>query len=184
MCFKINLSLFICLLLFPICAMAQIDEPDFVGDAYLIGGTGEVTPLDKELAAYTRGISWSANSFDAVSLEIVGGKARTRVSQGSTFKLLVRAVDNNSDPLSIITIYRLKASKKKRTTVLSENNAGTMMKSRTHTKNQLVFSGKKYGTSSYLITISGAEPGEYGIMVANPNSVDEKKSVVSCFGVD
>ena len=58
------------------------------------------------------------------------------------------------------------------------------MKSRTHTKNQLVFSGKKYGTSSYMIAIDDVPAGEYGIVIANPNSVDEKRTIVSCFGVD
>ena len=163
---------------------AQDKEPEFIGEAFLLDEQGSYTQLDKEMAAYTRGISFRENSFDALSLEITGGKAQTRISKEQPLTLIVRAADNNSDPLSIVRIYRLRAKKKKRTTVLSENNSGTLLKSRTHTKNQLSFTGKKYGTSSYLLSIKDIEAGEYGIVVTNPNNVDEKRVIVSCFGVD
>lgn len=184
MCFKFKLLFFASLLLQSFSAAAQTNEPDFIGEAYLLSDQGERTPLDKEIAAYTAGVSWKANSWNALSLEITGGKAQTRVTQGRPIKLIVRAKDNNSDPLSFIKVYRLKAKKKKRMTVLSEDNSGTLMKSRTHTKNQLSFIGEKYGTSSYLLTIKGVETGEYGIVVSNPNNIDEKRTIVSCFGVD
>ncbi len=184
MCFKINFVLFVCLLLQSVSAAAQTDEPDFVGEAYLLSEQGEKTPLDKEIAAFSKGMSWKANSWNALSLEVAGGKAQARVVQGHPVKLVVRAMDNNSDPLSIIQIYRFQAKKKKRLTVLSEDNSGTLMKSRTHTKNQLSFSGKKYGNSSYLLTINGIEKGEYGVFVSNPNTLTEKRAVISCFGAD
>ena len=165
-------------------SIAQEVEPDFIGEVYIIDDQGESQQLDKEIAAFTRGVSWKANSWDALSLEIEGGKASTRIACKSTIKLIVRAADNNSDPISIIKIYRLNAKKKKRTTILSENNSGTLMKSRTHTKNQLPFSGKKFGKSSYLLTIKDIKSGEYGITVVNPNNIDEKQTIISCFGVD
>ena len=46
------------------------------------------------------------------------------------------------------------------------------------------FTGKKYGESSYLLTINNIASGEYGITINNPNTVDEKMLIVSCFGVD
>lgn len=184
MCFKFNFLFFVWILFQSVPAVAQTNEPDFIGEAYLLNDQGERTPLDKEVAAYTKGISWKANSWNALSLEVAGGKAQTRVAQGHPVKLVVRAMDNNSDPLSIIKIYRLRAKKKKRVTVLSEDNSGTLMKSRTHTENLLSFVGQKYGSSSYLLTINGIEKGEYGIVVSNPNNIDEKRTVLSCFGVD
>lgn len=184
MYFKFNLLFFVYLLFQSVSAIAQTNEPDFIGETYLLSNQGEEILLDKEIAAYTKGVSWKANSWNALSLEIAGGKARTRVVQGSSVKLVVRAMDNNSDPLSFIKIYRLQAKKKKRMTVLSEDNSGTLMKSRTHTKNLLSFVGKKYGKSSYLLIINSIERGEYGIVVLNPNNVDEKQTVISCFGVD
>jgi len=163
---------------------AQENEPEFIGEAYIVESQGSIKQLDKEIASFTRGISWKANSWDALSLEVEGGAAKSRISKCQSVKLVVKASDNNSDPLSIINIYRFRSKKKKRVTVLSENNSGTLMKSRTHTKNQLSFTGKKYGTSSYLLTIDNIDLGEYGIVVTNPNNVDEKRIVISCFGVD
>lgn len=185
MCFKFNYLWVLVLSLFSsLSVMAQDNEPEFVGEAYLMDGQGDYKQLDKEMAAYTRGISFKANSWDALSLEVPGEKAQLRIPQGQTLQLVVRAVDNNSDPLSIVSIYRLQSKRKKRKTILSENNAGTLMKSRTHTKNLVAFQGKKYGKCSYLLTINNIEKGEYGIVVLNPNNVDEKRVIVSCFGVD
>ena len=67
---------------------------------------------------------------------------------------------------------------------MSEDNSGTLMKSRTNSKDMVRFNGKKYGESSYLIELKNLKPGEYGIIVSNPNNRDEKRTVVSCFGVD
>lgn len=82
MCFKFKFLFFVSLLLQSFSAAAQTNEPDFIGEAYLLSDQGERTPLDKEIAAYTAGVSWKANSWNALSLEITGGKAQTRVTQG------------------------------------------------------------------------------------------------------
>lgn len=184
MYFKNSIFLVVLCFLFQQFAVAQVKEPDFIGDAYWLNDAGKMIPLDKEIAAYTLGTSFQENSWKALSLEINGGKAQTRIEAGNPIKLIVRAHDNNSDPLSFISICRFQAKKKKRITVLSEDNSGTFMKSRTHTKNQLFFVGEKYGNASYLLLINNVEPGEYGVVVANPNNVDQKRTVVSCFGVD
>ncbi len=159
-------------------------EPDFIGEAYLLKADGSFVQLDKEIGDFTSGISWSHNSFNALSLKIDGGNAQSRFTSNEPLQLVVRAVDNNSDPLAIISIYKLKASKKKRTFLLGEDNSGTLMKSRTNSKGMIRFSGQKYGTSSYLITLKDLEAGEYGIIVSNPNNRDEKRVIVSCFGID
>ena len=170
--------------LFSVNIYAQTPEPEFVGEAYWEKEDGSFILLGKEYGAYTRGISMKANSFDALSLELDGRNAKTRVPAGQTMRIIVRATDNNSDPLSIINVIRFDSKKNKRTTVLSENNSGTLMKSRTNNKNQMMFNGKKYETTSYLIQIDCLEEGEYGIIVSNPNGLDQKRTIVSCFGVD
>lgn len=163
---------------------AQVKEPDFIGNAFVLESENSYEDLDKEFGDFTSGISFSSNSWSAQSLEISGGEAQTRFSSEEPIKLVVRAADNNSDPLSIISIYKLKSKRKKRTVALSENNSGTLMKSRTHSKNMVNFNGKKYGESSYLLTLKGLEPGEYGVIVSNPNNRDEKRVIVSCFGIN
>src|SRR5688572_25386697 len=149
-------------------AMAQVSEPEFIGEAFLLKPDNSSVQLDKEIGDYTSGVSFASNSWNALSLEIAGGKAQTRFSSNEPLQLVVRGVDNNSDPLSIITIYKFKADKNKRYVVISKDNTGTVMKSRTVSKDMIRFSGKKYGTSSYLISLKGLIPGEYGIIVSNP----------------
>lgn len=159
-------------------------EPDFVGEAYLINPDGTNTALNKEIAGFTQGISFKSNSYNALSLEIPGAHAQLRIPNNQNLQIVVRAVDNQADPLSIITLYKLDAKSKKRTTLLSKDNSGTLLKSRTNIKNQVPVTGKKFGTSSYLLNIQNLTPGEYGLMVNNPNNVDEKRTIISCFGVD
>lgn len=159
-------------------------EPEFIGEAYFVASDGGVGKLEKEIGAFTSGISWSSNSWNAQSLEIAGGRSQTRFAYGRPLRLVVRAVDNNSDPLTIISIYKFKASKKTRTVLLGKDNSGTFLKSRTNAKDLVRFEGQKHGASSYLILLDALTPGEYGIVVSNPNARDEKRIVVSCFAVD
>jgi len=159
-------------------------EPEFIGEVYSLKSDGTFVQLDKEIGDFTSGISWSSNSFNALTLKIEGGSAKTRFPSNEPLQLVVRAVDNNSDPLSIISIYKFKANKNKRTFLLGKDNSGTLLKSKTNSKGIIRFTGKKYGISSYLITLNDLEAGEYGIVVSNPNSRDEKRTIVSCFGID
>ena len=46
------------------------------------------------------------------------------------------------------------------------------------------FTAEKYGENSYYLTFGDAPAGEYGIIVTNPNNVDEKMIIVSAFGID
>ena len=77
---------------------AQVSEPDFVGEAYQLKNDGSNVSLDKEIADYTAGMSWSSNSLNALSIEIREGKAQTRFSSSENLNIVIRAVDNNTDP--------------------------------------------------------------------------------------
>ena len=162
---------------------AQVTEPDFIGEVLLLNEDSSLTQLDKEIGDLVSGISWATNSWDALTLEVNGGKSQLRLKLKS-LQLIVRAVDNNSDPLSIISIYKFKTKKRKRTVLLSENNSGTLLKSKTHSENIIRFSGKRYGNSSYIINLEDLETGEYGVLVLNPNSNDQKRIVISCFSIN
>lgn len=172
------------LLVLPSSIFSQVFEPEFVGEAYWVKGEGDFVKLGKEFGAYTEGISWKSNSWDALSLELTGPNANLRIPADENIRIIIRGVDNSSDPLSIIKVIKFDAKKKKRSTVLSEDNSGTLMKSRTNVKNQMMFDGKKHGSSSYMISLDALQKGEYGVIISNPNSVDQKRTVVACFGVD
>ena len=53
-----------------------------------------------------------------------------------------------------------------------------------NTMDYLRFSAEKYGESSYRLTFDERPAGEYGIIVSNPNNVDEKMVIVSTFAID
>ena len=53
-----------------------------------------------------------------------------------------------------------------------------------NTMDYLRFSAEKYGESSYRLTFDERPAGEYGIIVSNPNNVDEKMVIVSAFAID
>lgn len=158
-------------------------EPEFIGEVNALKSDGAFVSLDKEIGDFKSGFSWSHNSAKATWLVIAGGGAKSRFRSGDKLELVVRAVDNNSDPLTIVTIYRFKAKKKSRSVLLGEDNSGTLLKSRTNSDDIIRFRGKKFGTTSYLIALNDLPVGEYGIVVANPNNRDEKRSVVSCFAI-
>lgn len=162
----------------------QSNEPEFIGEASAKRPDGSVVQLDKEIGDFTSGISWSANSWNALSLKVAGGRSRSRFPAKEPLELIVRAVDHNSDPLTIVAIYKFKAKKDSRSVLLGKDNSGTFLRSSTNSKDMLRFSGKKYGTSSYLIALKDLTAGEYGIVVSNPNNRDEKRVVVSCFAID
>ena len=165
------------------CSFAQeVQEPDFIGEALLVQDQTNV-PLDKEYARFKSGVSLAHNSWNALSLYIDGKSANCRTKEG-TVNIIVKAADNNSDPMAVIIIYKLKSKSKKRTVTLSADNSDQLFhSSKTFTKDMMKYSGKKYGSSSYLIT-TNLKAGEYAILVKNPNNVDEKSAVVSCIGID
>lgn len=163
---------------------AQITEPKFIGEAVMVLPDSTSKKLDKEFAQFRSGISWSTNAWDALYLKIESGKAALRLPKGSQPIIIVKAADNNSDPMSIINVYKFKAKKNKRETMIARSNEGTTGSSYNVTKNLIPFSGDKYGDSSYIIELPQLEPGEYGIIVTNPNSLDQKRAVVSCFAID
>lgn len=160
----------------------EVQEPDFIGESLLVLDQTTV-PLDKEYARFKSGVSFAHNSWNARSLYIDGKAANCRTKEGN-INLIVKAADNNSDPMSVIIIYKLKSNTKRRTVTLSADNSDQLFhSSKTFTKDMMKYSGKKYGESSYLIT-TNLKAGEYAILVKNPNNVDEKSAVLSCIGVD
>lgn len=161
---------------------AQVHEPEYIGESFLLMEDSLTISFDKEIADFTSGVVWS--SWNAHSIEIRNSTAETRFSSNEPLKIVVRAGDNNSDPLTIISIYKFKVKTNKRTVILSEDNSGTFKKSKTNSKDIVRFNGNKFGNSSYIIELKNLKAGEYGIIVSNPNSRDSKRTVVSCFGID
>lgn len=161
---------------------AQMVEPEFVGEVGYFTKDGALEIVDKEFGNYRNAISFRSNSFNTLGIYIEGGNATTRFDKGNV-KLIVRCADNNSDPMSIIRVYKFISKKNKRIVELAVDNSGTWLNSKELSKNYVKFKSKKFGLSSYEIEFP-IEAGEYGVSIVNPNDMDEKHQIVYCFGVD
>jgi len=82
--------------------------------------------------------------------------------------------------MSIIQVIKLKSKRKFREAIVSTSNTFGTNKS---TLEVIPFKAEKYGESSYLIDLDKKLKGEYGIVVTNPNNVDERITVVSTFSI-
>lgn len=165
---------------------AQQLEPEFVGEVNYLKSATSVVPLEKQRSVLKTkaGASVYLTGLGKVKskINIAGGSSPVRVAATDAMQFIVRAVDNNSDPMSIVNVFRFKAnSKARKAEVSSASSFGGVSE---NNLDYIPFTAKKYGENSYLITLTGMQAGEYGITVSNPNAKDEKSLIVSCFGVD
>lgn len=175
-------------LAFTLCAHAQtenIPEPEFIGECVIIKADNSVTKLEKQLATNrsvaSTGLILTGIGKARKQIQIDGCCANVNFSKNDDVKFIVRNVDNLSDPLAVIQVFKFEKKKKyRRAELASQHSFGTQ---KTNNLDYVSFSGKKHGESSYLIKLDRIEPGEYAIVVTNPNALDEKQTVVSTFAV-
>lgn len=126
-------------------------------------------------------IAGFAASKSKTKVLVEGGSASVRFDAAQPIALIVRAKDNKADPMSIVRVFRMKSTKKNRSAVISAVGSFSV---NSNTMDYLRFSAEKYGESSYRLTFDERPAGEYGIIVSNPNNVDEKMVIVSAFVID
>ena len=164
----------------------EIPEPEFVGEVVAILPDGNTTNLEKEqVVTRTRANAGALIAgIGKVKTKIVieSPSASVRLKPTDEIKLIVKAVDNQGDPLSIIKIFSFDVTKTKRLAeIASMSTFGSMKNNKLE---YLRFSAEKYGNQSYLITLKDKPKGEYGITVSNPNQKDEKEIIVSTFAIE
>ncbi len=172
-----------------ICAKAQVTvaEPEFAEQVLVLTSDSEGTLLPRE--------SGAIKTKAAASLYLTGiGKVKSRITlNGPTSqvkvantgvtRLIVRAIDNNTDPKSFISVFKFEAKSKKRQAQIAE--VGTFTGSSVNSLSNIDFNAKKYGESSYLIVIDGLDSGEYGILLGDPNNLTEKNQFkVTTFAIE
>ena len=169
-------------------------EPEFIGEIVTVRPDGTVAKLEKQSVQMRTRANASAVIFGIgkakTKLIIEGPKAGVRLTAGQPASFIVRAVDNATDPMSIINVFRFghalvfrfEAKKDKRMAEMASVSSFGSVKS--NKLERLSFTGRKFGESSYLITLDETPAGEYGITVSNPNNLDEKQVIVSTFAID
>jgi len=167
-------------------AQGFVKEPDFIGEAFILKADSTSLKLEKETVKIKTkaGASMYIVGIGKVKskIEVDGCCSNSRTSSNNDLKIVVKSVDNLTDPLSIISLFKFDDKKKVRKAELS--SAGTFSGGSNNNLDYVEFVGEKFGESSYLITITSIDIGDYGKIVRNPNSLDEKSTIVSTFGVD
>lgn len=183
---KLLFSLFIGSVLTINIQAQKIDEPDFVGECILVKQDESTTPLEKHLSqnrvVASTGLILTGIGKVRSQIQIEGCCSATKIKKNEEIKFVIKNVDNLTDPLSIIQIFKMEVKKKYRRAELAA--VSSLGSAKSNNLDYVQFSGKKFGTSSYLVKLaSNLEPGEYGITISNPNSLDQKQTIVSTFAV-
>ncbi len=163
----------------------EFEEPEFIGECLLIKSDGTAVPLEKQLSqsrtVASTGLIMTGIGKVRNQIQIDGCCSSIKIHRNDDIKIIIKNSDNLSDPLSIIKIFKFEKKKKfRRAEVAAVSSLGSAKR---NNLDYVSFTGKKYGTSSYILTLGSLEPGEYGITISNPNNIDEKQTVVSAFAV-
>lgn len=105
--------------------------------------------------------------FEGMDIVFKGKSSTYVVPGGKELNILYRSSSNENDPQDMIRFVKFNSSSKERK-IRWLNYSSSLLNTEEATKNGfLPFSAKKYGKSSYLITIPAniIEKGEYGIVV-------------------
>lgn len=107
--------------------------------------------------------------YEGWDITFEGKNSTYSISAGEYINIIYREADNLTDPQELLRVVRLGNGKKDRKIRWKTMSYG-LLGSKDATKNgYLPFEGKKYGESSYLITIPGSslEKGEYAIITGS-----------------
>ena len=114
-----NIYLLMFCMLFCLTGSAQIyvSEPDFVGEVVAISDDGNATPLGKVNAQ----VKIKDQLMGLEKKLYVNGKTSPVRLKSGKIQLIVRAVDNNTDPMSIIRVFEFSVGKTRKATMEKEN---------------------------------------------------------------
>ena len=131
---------------------------------------GALTGL--KVAGTASSVASTASSVSAlagsVGMDIIfPGKSSsyTYTSKGGDIRLLIKGENNEQDPMGIYRIVRFNSSKKERRIQWMELEPAVLGSAEAKKGGYVTFTGHKFGTQSYLLTIPAVEveAGEYGI---------------------
>lgn len=122
-------------------------EPEFIGEIVTVRPDGTVAKLEKQSVQMRTRANASAVIFGIgkakTKLIIEGPKAGVRLTVGQPASFIVRAVDNATDPMSIINVFRFEAKKDKRMAEMASVSSFGSVKS--NKLERLSFTGRKFG---------------------------------------
>ena len=114
----------------------------------------------------------SIHSTNGVELVLEGPHSSYVVPKDmKTISLVIKAKDNESDPMGLYRIVRFNASKKDRHIQWMEFSPALLGSEKAQKSGYVNFVAHKYGEQSYTLTVPEKEmiPGEYGIFLSAVN---------------
>ena len=158
-----------------------VEEPEFAEETLLLLSDTQGETLAREDGFFQFSRGWSKVK---TMLVLSGIRSKSYTAKGkTTTRLVIKAKDNLTDPHSFINIFKFEVKNDERRYQLSE--AGLGGKYKTNNLSSINYSAKRYGESSYLITLNGLTPGEYGIVIGDPNTANTKNAwKVTTFAVE
>ena len=164
-----------------------VKEPEFAEETLLLTGDDSAVKLTREnvVIKTKAGASLYLTGIGKVKsrLTLKGTTSTSKAKGAATTRLIIKAEDNNTDPNSFINIFKFEVKGKERRYQLAET--GTLSKTEENNLASVSYEAKKYGEASYLLILNDLEPGEYGIVIGDPNSDNSKNSMkVTTFSVE
>ncbi len=169
-------------------AQVTAEEPEFSEETLLLtsDSTGVILKRENGYVKAKAGASLYLTGIGKIKsrLTIDGAKSINATKAQKTARLILKAKDNDTDPNSFINIFKFQIyNNKERRYQLSE--VGTLSAAKTTNLASVEYKAKKYGESSYLIKLEDLEPGEYGIIIGDPNNANTKNGMkVTTFTVE
>lgn len=150
----------------------NVMEPEYNGQVAIVNADSTTTLLateESEIKAKSNHLGYVpvAGMFlgKGLSYVVVKGKEASTKVTSKDVTLIVRVKNHDDNPVSTVGIVKYESKKKERRWLMSESGllSGTSVKT---IVGNVKFEAKKYGESSYLITVKGLESGEYGVYVS------------------
>ena len=139
---------------------AQIPGPDFIGEVLAIHSDGTAEKLEKHNVKMRTGagvyIAGLAVNKSKTKILVAGSQANVRFAADEPVNLIVRAVDNKTDPMSIVRVFAMKNNRKQRSAVISAVGSFNVT---SNDMEYLPLPSEKYGENSYYLTFGDAPAG-------------------------
>lgn len=161
------------------CGKAQqvsVEEPEFAEQTLILisDSVGKMLPRENAALKTKASASLYLTGIGKVKsrITLTGEHSSIVVKQEPVIRLVVKATDNKTDPKSFISLFKFEEKVNKRQALVAE--AGTFTGASEKSLSNIDYNANKYGESSYLIFLENLEPGEYGLLLGDPNALTGK----------
>ena len=170
---------------------SPIKEPEFINSYCIMTSDDSFESLPREIGTIKRHENIVSNTTGGVGNvyssvttagELAGSKGKDIVLEGGhssyvvpkdmkTISLVIKAKDNELDPMGLYRIVRFNASKKDRRIQWMEFPPALLASEKDQKSGYVNFIAHQYGSQSYTLTFPENEmiPGEYGIFLSTIN---------------